>query len=88
MDAKVIDQLACPETQQRLSAAPLALIELINAHIVQGEIKNRAQRVLISTLESGLVRQDGKIVYPVVQGVALMLADEGIEVAQADKFKI
>lgn len=83
MSPRSFENLICPETHQRVAIAPAALIDQLNAQIVLGLIRSRSQRVLKATLETGLLRQDGKVIYPVIQGVAQMLIDEGIEMAQA-----
>ena len=61
---KLLDILVCPETKQPLRVADEALIASL-----------RARGVLI---EAGLVRADGAVLYPVRDGVPVMLIDEAI----------
>jgi uncharacterized protein YbaR (Trm112 family) len=78
MSPDLLPLLCCPETHQDLRLAEPALLDLLNRQIATGTLKNRAGQTVAELLESGLVRADGKVLYPIRQGIPVMLVDEGI----------
>lgn len=70
--------LRCPETRQELKLAEPATVEEMNARIKQGQLRNRAGQVVNEPLEAGLIRADGKWLYPVRKGLPVMLIDEAL----------
>ncbi len=72
--------LCCPETHQRLSTAGPDLIAGLNRQIAAGTLRNRAGTIITEQLEAGLVRADGKILYPIRHDIPVMLIDEGIPI--------
>lgn len=78
LDQKLLEILACPETKEPVSEANEALISKINAAIEAGTLHNRAGEKITEKIDSGLVRQDGKYLYPIRDDIPIMLIDEGI----------
>jgi uncharacterized protein YbaR (Trm112 family) len=78
IDKDLLQILACPESHQPLAEAEAALLAKVNERISSGQAKNRAGASVTSILEGGLVRQDGKLVYPIREGIPVLLVDEGI----------
>jgi uncharacterized protein YbaR (Trm112 family) len=78
IDSELLKLLCCPETRQDLRAAEPALLDQLNGQIVAGALKNRAGQPVIEKLESGLVRADGRFLYPIRQGLPIMLVEEAI----------
>ena len=76
--------LRCPETRQELRLAEPSLIDLLNRQITAGALHNRAGRLLADALEAGLVRADGKFLYPIRHGVPVMLTDEAVPLEATD----
>jgi len=76
--------LRCPETHQELRLAEPALIDRLNRQITTGALHDRAGRLLAVTLEAGLVRADGKFLYPIRRGVPVMLTDEAVPLEATD----
>jgi uncharacterized protein YbaR (Trm112 family) len=78
IDKDLLEILACPQTHQPLAVADASLLETVNARIRGGTAKNAGGKPVTEPLAEGLVRQDGKLVYPVRDGIPVMLVDEGI----------
>ena len=70
--------LVCPETHQRLSLADSAVIESLNQRIAVGQITNRGGNKVTERVDGGLVRDDGKLLYPIRNKLPIMLIDDGI----------
>ena len=78
IDKELLDILCCPETKEDVSLVEGELIDILNEKIEKGEIKNRAGHPVEEKLDSGLMRQDKKYLYPIREGIPIMLVDEAI----------
>lgn len=74
----LLEVLVCPETQQALHLAEAEVLERLNRAIGEGTVENRAGEPVREPVEEGLVREDGAILYPVREGIPVMLIDEAI----------
>jgi uncharacterized protein YbaR (Trm112 family) len=70
--------LCCPETHQSVRLAGPKLVEAINQQIRSGVLQHRGGRVVTEKLEGGIVRADGKVLYPIRGGIPILLVDEGM----------
>lgn len=71
--------LCCPEDLSPLANADEALVERLNAAIARRELRNKAGRTVENTADGFLVRADGKVAYPIVDQIPVLLIEEGIE---------
>lgn len=78
MDKELLDMLCCPETKQDVSLAEASLVEAVNRKIEAGQAKNRGGEAVREKLDSGLIRADRKMLYPVREDIPIMLIDEAI----------
>lgn len=81
IDKELLAILACPETHQPLAEADAALLARVNARIKAGGAKNVGGAAVTEPLEAGLVRSDGRIVYPIRDEIPVLLIDEGIPIS-------
>ena len=81
VDPELLEKLCCPATHQTLRIAEPSLVAELNRRQGAGQLRNRAGQVLDLALEGGLVREDGRWLYPIQQGIPVMLVDEAIELA-------
>lgn len=78
VDPDLLKILACPETHQPLAMADAAALEALNSKIASGDCTNVGGEKVVEALTAGLVREDGKVVYPVRDEIPVLLVDEGI----------
>ena len=89
IDQQLLEILVCPQTHQPVRPADAALLALVNEAIESGGLVNRAGSPVSSPLEEALVREDGRVLYPVREDIPIMLIDECIdwEASSADDSK-
>ena len=80
IDKELLAILACPETHQPLAEADAALIERVNAAIGAGDQQNVGGGSVTEAIDGGLLREDGRILYPVREGIPILLIEEGLPV--------
>lgn len=78
MTPELLAILRCPETRQPLAVAEAAVIARLNAQLAAGTLRNAAGQGIAANLEAGLLREDGRALYPVRNGVPVLLVDEAI----------
>lgn len=78
IDKDLLSILACPATHQPLREATADELAALNARVAAGGVKAFGGKALSQPLEAGLVREDGKVLYPVLHGIPVLLVDEGI----------
>ena len=83
IDPELLKLLCCPETHQELSVAEPGVIAGLNDQIAAHQLRNRVGRQIDVPLEAGLIRADGKWLYPVSKNVPILLIDESIPVVAA-----
>ncbi len=83
IDPELLDILVCPETKQPLAVADSALLDRVNAAVADGSVATRGGEAVPEPVTEGLLREDGLVLYPIRQGIPIMLIDESIEVGAA-----
>jgi uncharacterized protein YbaR (Trm112 family) len=78
IDKKLLDILCCPETRQDVSFADADTIKKINDAIQSGNVVNRGGKAVKDPIAAGLIREDGKFLYPIREDIPIMLIDEAI----------
>jgi uncharacterized protein YbaR (Trm112 family) len=82
IDPQLLQILRCPQDQSELSLADVALIARVNERISAGTLATVGGQQLKKRIDGGMVRAAGDLMYPIVGGIPVMLADEAIDVSQ------
>jgi len=81
---ELLEILVCPETKQPVTPAAAELLARLNEGVRAGRVRTRGGRVVTEEIAEGLVREDGRVLYPVVEdGIPVMLIEESIELPVA-----
>ena len=79
MDTKHLDMIVCPVTKSALQRLDSGRLAQINTAIDGGRVQNHAERSVAEPLSEALVTRDGRVIYPVVDGIPLLLEEESID---------
>lgn len=79
MDKKLLDIICCPVTKLPLEALDGERLKRLNAAIEAGEIKNRRSDNALRQLKEALVTRDGRLVYPIHDGIPVLMEEESID---------
>ena len=74
---ELLELLRCPETGLRLSVAPPDLVTRLQAALKAGTLKTRTGNIP-EKFESALVTQDGSRIYPVRDGIPVLMISEAL----------
>ena len=78
---KLTELLADPvDPNQGLRKADRELLERINAMIAKGELKERSGTVLTKPIDDALINDSNTRIYPVENGIPILLIERGIEI--------
>lgn len=79
MDKRLLDIVCCPVTKLPLQLLDSERLMRLNTAITAGQLHNRAALPLTETLPEALVTRDGRLVYPVRDGIPVLLEEESID---------
>ncbi|MDB6040672.1 MAG: hypothetical protein JWM99_4513 [Verrucomicrobiales bacterium] len=80
IDNTLLEILRCPESYQTLRVADSALVQSINQKMKFNQVKNRGGQAISEPIDGGLLREDGKFLYPIRGRIPVMLVDEAIAI--------
>ena len=82
MDKRLLTILRCPVTHKGLSVLKKDKLEKVNAAIAAGGVSTHDGVRLSEPLTEALVTDDGKRLYPVNDGIPVLLEGESIHMEQ------
>lgn len=77
---ELLEILCCPETHQPVREAAPELLERVNHAVRAGGVKAEGGAEVNEAVAGGLVREDGKFLYPIRNGIPIMLVEERIAI--------
>jgi len=79
MDKRLLDIICCPVTKLPLQLLDRERLATLNVAISAGQLRNRGAHPLPETLSEALVTRDGRLVYPIREGIPVLLEEESID---------
>lgn len=80
LPAELLALLRCPETRQRLSLALPDMITRLEGERLAGKLRDRSGKPITAAIAAGLLREDRTVLYPICDGIPVLLADEAIAI--------
>lgn len=84
MEKRLLQILRCPVTHKGLSLARRETLGRVNTAIEGRSLSNRDGTVLEAALSEALVTDDAKLLYPIVNGIPVLLESESISLDQLE----
>jgi uncharacterized protein YbaR (Trm112 family) len=76
--AQFAEILRCPETRGKLSVAPKDLLAWMRAEQDAGKLFYKSGKFVTEPVNAGLLRDDGRIFYLVINDIPVLLPEEAI----------
>lgn len=84
MDKRLLSILCCPVTHKGLAPARGDLLRKVNAAVADARLVNREGVVVDAAFEEALVTDDGKLLYPIRDGIPVLLEGESVRLDQLE----
>lgn len=85
LDRALLDIVCCPVTRSPLELLPEHELARLNERIAAGRLKNRDDALVAEPLVQALVSRSAKLVYPVRDGIPVLLEDQAMPLTQLEE---
>ena len=86
VDRKLLEILCCPVTKTPVQRLDSRRLQKLNQAIEQGAVQFVDGAAVEKSLEEALITEDNRVIYPVEDGIPVMLEDKGIGTTQLQNF--
>lgn len=86
IDGKLLEILCCPVSKTPLTRLGSGQLKKINEAITAGGVLYVRGEAVELALREALITEDSKVVYPVVDGIPILLEEKGIGTTQFTDF--
>lgn len=86
VDGKLLEILCCPVSRTPLTRLEASRLERLNREIEAGKARFVGGEAVESPLQEALVTEDSKVIYPVNEGIPVLLEERGIGTTQFQDF--
>jgi uncharacterized protein len=86
VDGKLLEILCCPVSKVALNRLDHSRLEKLNRAITSGEVQTVKGEEVSTALKEALITEDGRVIYPVVDDIPLLLEEKGIGTTQLRDF--
>jgi uncharacterized protein YbaR (Trm112 family) len=86
VDGKLLGILCCPVSKVALNRLEHPRLEKLNKAITAGEVQTVHGEKVSTALKEALITEDGRVIYPVVDDIPLLLEEKGIGTTQLRDF--
>lgn len=86
VDGKLLEILCCPVSRTPLTRLEASRLERLNREIEAGKARFVGGEPVGEALQEALVTEDGKVIYPVNDGIPVLLEERGIGTVQFQDF--
>jgi len=86
IDGKLLEILCCPVSKTPLTHLTPGRLKKLNQAISAGGVQYVNGEAVAEPLGEALVTEDSRVVYPVVDGIPILLEDKGIGTTQLQDF--
>ena len=86
IDGKLLEILCCPVSKTPLVRLPPDKLKKLNAAIASGDVQYVHGETVRDPLHEGLMTEDNRVVYPVIDDIPVLLEEKGIGTTQLQDF--
>lgn len=82
IDRKLLEILVCPATKVPVKLLSRDKLAILNRCIEAGDIQRQDGSAVSAPLQAALITEDGRTLYPIDDGIPVMLEDQSIVARQ------
>ena len=86
IDGKLLEILCCPVSKSPLTRLPASRLAALNRAIARGEVQFVHGEPVEQALQEALITEDSRVIYPIVDGIPILLEERGIGSTQLQDF--